>query len=192
MRDIENTFALVKNTYRQGRLVAAKELLDELINDSPISEHGFSSRFLRARGLEFGRFGAADLDGAFNDYSFLRDNSKSYRNDGLLGCARVLFAKDAKKNIDEVILLCNMAGAEKENTKAMMFLGSIYENHLNDPISAAKLYKMAFLSGSVWGLRYYSRLCVRQKNYIRGLILHIVTTIISPVWFIFKKEYSPF
>jgi len=188
MESIETIFDLAKCAYRRGDFVSAKIMLDKVIEVSPRSICGFGARYLRARGFEDGYFGAADLDSALSDYSFLLNNEECWRGDALLGRARVLFSINANSNIKEVIWLCMSAIDEDHPSEAMIFLGSIYESYFNDYSFANKFYISAFCGGNALGLRYYARLKMKNKNYICGISAHFATTIVAPFFYLFRRK----
>lgn len=187
MESIESVLFMATSAYGRGEYDAAKVLLDKVIEFSPNSPEGAGALYLRARGFEDGNFGMVDLDSALSDFSSLRANENYRLSDAVLGIARVLYAKNADANVQEVINLYKTEIQRANCTEAMVMLGSVYDNYFHDYRLARKYYLMAFNGCNPWGLRHYARLSIKNGKFSQGLALHVFTTIISPFLVLFNE-----
>lgn len=170
-----------RRAYVSGDFARAKTLLDEVIGEAKDSPYGVAARYLRARGYEDGAFsGQPDLQKAYEDFLVVKSHLNECGSNGSLGCARILYRQDAIANKKEIFALCMEAIDRDSNVKAMMLLGSVYENAEKDGRSARKWYLKAFRCGLPWGMRFFARSHAREGNYVRAALAHALATISSP------------
>ena len=124
--------------------------------------------------------GVADLERANKYY---RDLAIHFNSDeGYLGCARVILGRREIESRDQALKFCDGATRGRSKHLAFLLMGRIYEE-LEDPPQyqlARKFYRKSFCSGSAWALRQYARSLMRSRNYIAGVSMHIIATIVSP------------
>lgn len=180
MDDLDGRFEEAKHAYVHGDFARAKLIFDLLIDQYPSSKQAMLSRYLRARGFEDGVFGAIDLESALADFVVLDEIADVYGSDGTLGVARILYQKDKESNANRVASLCQKAIAQDANVKAMMLLGLVYENAIDDYESALRWYLRAYKSGLPWGLRYYAQLQGKKGKRFSSAVAHSIATVTSP------------
>lgn len=148
----------------------AERLLNQVIDDLQ-SEAGdvAAAHYLRAAANEDGRFTHADsLDRAYRDFVVVNEFIGHERSDGLLGCARILFAVDSTTNKDSIVTLCHQAVELDGNPKAMMLMGLAMGQLFRDEKSAREWFMRAHVAGSAWGLAFVARSYVRENRYLRA------------------------
>lgn len=129
--------------------------------------------------------GKKNLDRALEYYRKLAINWNA--DEGYLGCVRIILSNRQTDQRDKAVQYC--LGAAKGSLKRLAFIliGRVHEE-LYDPPQyklARKAYLKAFSLGSAWALRQYARSLMKSHNFIGGVFMHIVTTVVSPFMVLF-------
>lgn len=124
--------------------------------------------------------GKKDLDRALSFYRKLAINWND--DEGYLGCVRIILSKRQNDQRDQAIQYCFDATKGPSKCWAFILMGRIYEE-LYDPPKfrlARKAYLKAFSLGSAWALRKYAESLMKSRNFVGGVSMHVVATIVSP------------
>ncbi|HET8637805.1 MAG TPA: hypothetical protein VFL96_13230 [Acidobacteriaceae bacterium] len=129
--------------------------------------------------------GKKDLDRALEFYRKLAINWNA--DEGYLGCVRIMLEKHESEQCDKAVQYC--LGAMKGSSKrwAFILLGRVYEEMYDPPEYklARKAYLKSFSLGSAWALRQYARSLMKSGNFVGGVFMHGVVTVISPFMLLF-------
>ncbi len=129
--------------------------------------------------------GVKDFDRAF---CFFRELAIKFNDDeGYLGCVRIFLARHEFENRDIALRYCADATKGRLKHLGFLLLGDVYEE-LSEPPEyklARKAYLSSFFAGSPWALRKYSMSLMKSRNIIGGFLMHVLTTIISPIFVLF-------
>lgn len=101
---------------------------------------------------------------------------------GYLGCVRVMLAKHDVQNRDKAVMYCRDLIKGKYRRDGYLNLGHVYEELFDPPelVLARRSYFHAFASGSSWALRQYAISLMKSRNYIRGIAMHVIATVVAP------------
>lgn len=122
---------------------------------------------------------------AYKSFEFL---AKGFDDDeGFLGCARVIFKEKDINKTSLAITHCMKAIDLTGNQFAYLLLGDIYQELIDPPElgRSKQAYYRAAIHGAGWGWRRLAFLESKQKHLFRAVFLHILATLISPLYFIF-------
>lgn len=137
-------------------------------------------KYLLARLEEEWVVGGEDGIVALGLFSELAEKRDEFLGEALIGQARILYRVNKEKNLKEIISLCKEAVDVEQNSKAMLMLGSIFENDCEDYELAGRWYLCAYRHGLPWGLRWYAKMQGKLGRSIRSMLAHVATTISSP------------
>lgn len=103
--------------------------------------------------------------------------------EGYLGCVRIALVMKNCIEYERAVSYCTYCLDSPSSVFAYLDLGRVYEE-LHDPPMykcARKAYLKSFLRGSPIALRKYSSSLILSKKYVFGVLMHVVTTILSPL-----------
>lgn len=175
----------------RGAFDGANELLEGAQKDFHAWPNGSGMKYIRARLEEEGVFRGENDVSALDIFSELASGRDEFLSEALIGRGRLLYRIDKEKHLDEVVFLCNEAVKLENNPKAMMILGSIFENDKSNVELAKQWYLRAYRHGSPWGLRAYATLQAKNGELLRPALAHAVTTITAPfmaAWYGLKSR----
>lgn len=171
--------------FMEGKTKEAAAAIDAAIEASPLSEDALHLRLIKASAIEYGEWvGERDQRRAYHEYSQLEQWVEILGEDGLnvyLGAARTLYRIDAVRNAEEIERLLSLSIAHGRNPHVEMLLGLLNETALLNTKVARSHYLEAFKMRLPWGLRFYARSHMADRNYVRGIVAHTIATAVSPV-----------
>lgn len=185
MRDTKFEMAVAKEAYRDERFDAALEILERILSEPP---HDQSAAYLAACIYESGNSKhGTDYEKALDYYQALARDTGNIGSIGAVGCARTLSKKDCCANQHLIELYCLKAIEMNGSIPASFILAQMYEQCQGKYEVARQHYLRVFKCRRPLGLRYYARSHMKHGNKIIGVMAHVVTTLLSPFYFIINK-----
>jgi hypothetical protein len=129
--------------------------------------------------------GLVDLDRAYDFFNQLA--IKFNTPEGYLGCARIILAKRDFENREKAETYCRGVIGKPRDQLAYILLGRIYEELYDPPDfdSAKNAYVKAIFRGSAWALRKYANALMKSKNFVGGILMHVIATVVAPFFLLF-------
>lgn len=126
-----------------------------------------------------------DLDAAYKYYTKLAINWGE--DAGYLGCVRVILAQKDEHHRDKALAYCRDLVKGEEKRYGYLTMGRVYEELFQPPKDklARVAYFYAFVHGATLGLRKYATSLMRSRKCIRGVVMHVIATLVAPVLFLF-------
>ena len=192
-KGMNGLFETARNAYERMDFKRAKELLDRIEEQEHDPHERAAAALLLARGYEDGHFaGGVDLDRAYAAFQRVDHVIGEERSDGLVGRARILFAKDGPLYRDEIVVFCRKAIDIDRNPRAMMLMGLAQEVLFHNEGLARRWYWFAFRNGLRWGLTFVARSHAREENHVRCLFYLILDSMLRPIFMFRSGQNSPF
>jgi tetratricopeptide (TPR) repeat protein len=187
MRDTKSEMTAAKAAYREEHFNDALEMLERILSEPP---HDESAIYLAARIYESGNSShGVDYEKALDYYQRLaRDIDSDISSIGAIGCARTLSKKDCCANQHLIESYCLRAIEINGSISASFILGQMYEQCQGKYKLARQHYLRMFRYRRPLGLRYYARSHMKYGSTVIGILAHVATTLVSPIYFIINKR----
>jgi tetratricopeptide (TPR) repeat protein len=124
-----------------------------------------------------------DIEKAYRYFNQLRIEWGD--SEGDVGCARIIVNSNWADKAELARSFCENAIARDKNPFAYLLLGRINEEYFNNHTEARKAFLTGALRGSAWSMRLYARSVRKHKSKVLGIIIHIIVTILYPLYLIF-------
>lgn len=188
-KSVKKDHAKVIDLYKEEKFNEARSIIDKIIEQSPESPEGISSRHLRASSIEAEEYSKNDIELAKEDYLFIDEHANVYSPEGALGYVWIVM-KQESADVQQCLDLLKK-NWKHGDSRVYMLTGLVYEELSKDYSNACKFYLKAFFRLQPWGLRFYAKLKVKQKKYLVGYFSHFLATLATPLLALIKGLPHP-